>query len=81
MMICWLRTNTKLRALQAEHYSRVHFIFILFFLISFMNGSSMSYMHTYALFIAYDLMAYAYLTHGRQEALKSRGVANGIALA
>jgi hypothetical protein len=36
---------------------------------SFMNGSSMSYAHQYSLFLAYDLLAYAYIKYRRDKEL------------
>lgn len=62
LMAFWIRTNLKLQALKMEPYSKVNFIYIIFMLIAFLDGASFSYMHSYALFIAYDLLAYAYLT-------------------
>lgn len=72
VIVCWILVNVKLQALKSESYSRVHFVFIIFMLGSFLNGSSMSYMHAYVLFLTYDLMAYAYLTHGQREIYKLR---------
>ncbi|MDP3538778.1 MAG: O-antigen ligase family protein [Azonexus sp.] len=74
---CWIIVNRKLQVLEGnDGYARVHFIFCIFMLGSFMNGASMSYMHTFALFIAYDLMAYAYRVHARQQSPKSTVATN-----
>lgn len=62
IIVLWIRVNIKLQMLGKEPYAKVNFLFIIFMLVSFMDGASMSYMHNYALFIAYDLLAYAYLT-------------------
>ncbi|MDT7519676.1 O-antigen ligase family protein [Rhodoferax sp. TBRC 17660] len=66
----WMILNIKLQALKAEQYSKVNFIFIFFMLGTFMNGSYMSYMHQFALFLAYDLFAFAYFKN-KQVALPS----------
>jgi len=62
IIVLWARVNIKLQMLGKEPYAKVNFLFIIYMLGTFMNGASMSYMHNYALFIAYDLLAYAYLT-------------------
>ncbi len=62
VLILWMGLNIKLQALNKEPYSKINFLFIIFMLVSFLNGSSMSYMHSYALFLAYDLLAYSYYT-------------------
>lgn len=67
LMFLWAKVNLKLQALQAEPYSKVNFVFMIFMMGSFLNGSSMSYMHAYALFLAYDLLAYAYLKKMKSE--------------
>nr|WP_315464253.1 O-antigen ligase family protein [uncultured Rhodoferax sp.] len=63
MMTSWIVVNIRLQSLRCESYSKVNFIFILYIFISFFNGSSMSYMHTYGLFMAYDLVAFAYFSN------------------
>ena len=64
----WLIVNIKLQSMKIEEYSKVNFIFIIFILGSFMNGASMSYMHAYVVFLAYDLFAYAYFTNKAKTA-------------
>lgn len=59
----WLIVNIKLQLMKVEEYSKVNFVFIIFILGSSMNGANMSYMHTYVLFLTYDLLAYAYFTY------------------
>jgi hypothetical protein len=68
LIFFWLRTNLKLQALRAEPFSKVNFVFIIFMMGSLMNGAGMSYMHTFALFMAYDLLAYAYLKNDKNLA-------------
>jgi hypothetical protein len=69
VMFFWVKVNLKLQALNAEPYSKVNFIFIIYMLGSFMNGSSMSYAHQYSLFLAYDLLAYAYIKYRTDKEL------------
>jgi hypothetical protein len=72
IIFLWLRVNLKLQALALEPYAKVNFLFIIYMLASFMNGASHSYMHSYALFLAYDQLAYAYLIR-RKQALSRPG--------
>ena len=59
--------NVKLQKLKAETFSKVNFAFILFMIGSLINGATMTYMHNYGLFLAYDLLAYAYVTNSRRK--------------
>ncbi|MBT3069170.1 O-antigen ligase, partial [Rhodoferax sp. U11-2br] len=59
----WFIVNIRLQALKVEEFSKVNFVFIIFMLGAFMNGASMSYMHTYVLFMTYDLLAYSFYMH------------------
>lgn len=63
LMGCWLVVNRRLRALEAEHLSRVTFVFILFVLAGMMNNAHAGYMHYFGIFMVYDLFAYGYLKH------------------
>jgi hypothetical protein len=69
VICCWLVVNLRLQVLKAEHFSKVNFVFILFMLGAMMDGASMSYMQNYALFMAYDLLAFAYVAK-RSESRK-----------
>lgn len=69
LMLFWVSVNIRLQMLKAESYSKVNFIFMIFMMGSFMNGSSMSYMHAYALFMAYDLLALAYFKNINKKLL------------
>ena len=60
VIIGWLIINIKLQSMKVEEYSKVNFVFILYMLGSLMNGAIMSYMHSYAVFMIYDLLAYSY---------------------
>ena len=61
IIISWILVNLKLQSLRQEALSKVNFIFIGYMIASFLNGASMSYMHSYGLFMVYDLMALSYL--------------------
>jgi hypothetical protein len=71
LMFFWARVNIRLQALKAEPYSKVNFVFMIFMLGTFMDGSSMSLMHAYALFLAYDLLAYVYLKRKESDIFQS----------
>jgi hypothetical protein len=61
IIVSWILVNLKLQSLKQEVLSKVNFVFIIFMIVSFLNGASMSYMHAYGLFMVYDLMALSYL--------------------
>ncbi|MDC8786694.1 hypothetical protein [Roseateles koreensis] len=63
MILSWIFANIKLQKLKVEPYSRVNFIFIFVMLASMLNGATMSYIWTFALFMAYDLLALASLVN------------------
>jgi prolipoprotein diacylglyceryltransferase len=61
IIVSWILVNLKLQSLKQEVLSKVNFVFIIFMIVSFLNGASMSYMHAYGLIMVYDLMAFSYL--------------------
>lgn len=58
IIINWGLINIKLQQLKIDDFSKVHFLFIIYVLLSFMNGSSMSYLESFGLFLIYDLLIY-----------------------
>lgn len=54
----WGQINIKLQRLKIDDFSKAHFLFIIYVLLSFMNGSSMSYLESFGLFLIYDLLIY-----------------------
>ena len=54
----WGLINIKLQRLKIDDFSKAHFLFIIYVLLSFMNGSSMSYLESFGLFLIYDLLIY-----------------------
>ena len=54
----WGLINIKLQRLKIDNYSKAHFLFIISIFLSFMNGSSSSYLQSFGLFLIYDLLIY-----------------------
>lgn len=72
MILLWINTNVRLQLTRAEPYAKVHLVFIFYMIASFLNGASMSYMHAFALFLAYDILAYSKIMHERRACLDNR---------
>ncbi len=77
VMFAWLVVNVKLQLLAKERFSKVNFIFIIYMIASMFDGSTPSYMHYYALFLAYDLAAYGYLRIDSMSRSPVRGRIDG----
>src|ERR1017187_4376704 len=58
IIIKWGFINIKLQRLKIDDFSKAHFLFIISIFLSFMNGSSMSYLQSFGLFLIYDLLIY-----------------------
>lgn len=54
----WGLINIKLQRLKIDNFSKAHFLFIISIFLSFMNGSSNSYLQSFGLFLIYDLLIY-----------------------
>lgn len=69
MFTAWFFINRKLRMLRAEPFSRVHFFYLLF-LIGLIPGSDYtSHIEYFCLFMAYDLVSYAWLNNQREQSI------------
>jgi hypothetical protein len=58
IIIKWGLINIKLQRLKIDDYSKVHFLYIISIVLSFMNGSSNSFLQSFGLFLIYDLLIY-----------------------
>jgi hypothetical protein len=58
IIIKWVLINVKLQRFKNDDFSKAHFLFIIYLLLSFMNGSSNSYLETFGLFLIYDLLIF-----------------------
>jgi hypothetical protein len=54
----WGLINLKLQQLKIDNFSKPHFLYIIYIVLSFMNGSSNSYLESFGLFLIYDLLIY-----------------------
>jgi hypothetical protein len=71
VLAVWLRVNLSVQMRSADPYAKINFIFIIFLIGSLVNGAGMSYMHAYAVFLAYDLIAFARLRKSRPVQMRS----------
>ncbi|GGK77525.1 hypothetical protein GCM10007941_29540 [Amphritea balenae] len=60
VLVFWLNVNINLQLMKMERFSKVHFIFIIYLVLSFINAASMSYVYLFVVFLVYDLLAYSY---------------------
>ena len=58
LIVSWLFVNIKFRKTHKSKYSKIHFILILWFIMSAFNGSTFSYLYTFGLYFAYDVIIY-----------------------
>lgn len=58
IIIKWGLINIKLQQLKIDNFSKAHFLFIISIFLSFMNGSTHSYLESFGLFLIYDLLIY-----------------------
>ena len=58
IVIKWGLINIKLQQLKINSFSKAHFLYIISIILSFMNGSSNSFLESFGLFLIYDLLIY-----------------------
>jgi hypothetical protein len=58
ILVKWGLLNLKIQRLKIDDYSKAHFLYLISIILSFMNGSSNSYLQSFGLFLIYDFLIY-----------------------
>lgn len=67
LVLSWIILNLKLQRLKRENLSKVNFVFILWSFIGTLNSNTFSFIQSFGIFLAYDILVYSYFTRKQKK--------------